>query len=123
MRIGQFSLDDFKVRKSKDFLKRIYLSDISGGRYFDILKMPCMNRVADEGMTIKKFLSLDWSDRMIRLQIASPDVELIRYCAILELREERATRFAWFEAPFSDKNYYKISSLFKKSYGRNILTL
>jgi hypothetical protein len=116
MRIGQFSLDDFKVRKSKDFLKRIYLSDISGNRYFDVLKMPCMNRVHDEGMTLEKFLALSWRRRIIRLQIASPDVELIRYCASMDLNDG-TTRFAWFEALFTDDNYLKMTDCLEKAYG------
>ncbi len=116
----QIKLDKRPIKQNKDFLKRIYSSNLEGFRVFEMLDGTQMRRRVDEGMTLEKYLSLNWAKRHVRLQIGSPQYDRIVYCAAINSKWEGITRFAWIDGPLTESNYQEISLIFRDIYGEEL---
>ena len=88
MKIMQIILDRKPVRQSREFLGKLWNSpNIEGARIFDMLDGTQLRRRENNGMTLEKYLSLDWRSRHIRLQIGSPFESRIVYFAGVYYKE------------------------------------
>jgi len=118
----QIFLDRKPITKSKNFLKNIYQSGkIEGGRIFDMCDNVSFRRKHNKKMNLEKYLSLDWSERHIRLQIGSPAPDRLIYCAAVKMRE--TVQFAWLDCPLTEINYKEVMRAFKQAYGGNMIKI
>ncbi|MDP3882404.1 MAG: hypothetical protein Q8Q31_06005 [Nanoarchaeota archaeon] len=118
--IQQIILDKKPIGQSKNFLKFIHTSDnIEGGRVFDMLDGTQSRRRTDIGMTLDKYLLLNWTKRHVRLQIGSPASDRIIYFAGVD-DQEGINHFAWVDCALTESNYKEIAGAFEQAYGGKI---
>ncbi len=121
----QINLNSKPIKKTKQFLKSVWESNIEANRFFDKLEAPVIRRQVEPDMTIDKFLSnLKRNNIHIVLQIGSPQDEQIVIGTVYDSRDaekfSKVSHFAWFECLLNKENYETIKRLYQEAYGIGI---
>ena len=118
---GQFSLKSEPVEANALFLRTLHNASFHGARiWFDKLERSSATRELDSEMTLETFVEEMNRAWAVELQVGSPFVTEIRYCASGDLLQDGVERFAWVEAPLNSKNYSLFTRAFQESFGRKL---
>ncbi len=121
MQRNQLNLDDRPLRQNKAFLRAVYnnqkIEDVI--RWFDKVEGSSGQRQTDEKMTLDRYMRLMTPSFYAVLQTGSPIPDEIRCCS-RGVDKQGVERFLWVIAPYTERNYVVVSTLFKKFYKEDL---